>query len=67
MVLDEKSLEEYAVDVVLQGSLHGPTLFPLYIDGFPDVSCNFATNTDNTAFYSKCLDFSFVAKAIVSY
>ena len=44
MVLDGKSSQEYPVnDVVLQGSILGPTLLLLYIYDLPDeVICNIA-------------------------
>ena len=42
-VLDEKSSQEYVVNAGgLQGSIHSPTLFLLYINDIPDVViCNF--------------------------
>ena len=56
MILDGKSSQEYPVNAgVLQGSILGPTLFPLYINGLPDdVVCDIAIYTDDTTLYSKC-------------
>ena len=56
MVLDGKSLEEYPVDTgVSQGSILGPTLFPLYINDLPDdLICDIAVHADDTTLYSKC-------------
>ena len=53
MGLDAKSSQEYPVDAgVPQGSILGPTLFELIIDGLPDdVICNIATCADDTACY----------------
>ena len=55
MVLDGKSAPEYRVNAgVPQGSIIGPTLFLLYINGLPDVICNIAIYADENTRYSKC-------------
>ena len=56
MVLDEKSSQEYPVNAVVpQGSILGPTLFPLYLNDLPDdVICDVAIYADDTTLYSKC-------------
>ena len=56
MGLDGKSSEEYPVDAgVPQGSIHGPTLFLLYINDLSDdVICHIAIHADDTTLYSKC-------------
>ena len=56
MVVDGKSSQEYPVNAgVFQGSIHGPTLFLLYINDFPyNVICNIAIYADDSTLYSKC-------------
>ena len=56
MVLDGKSSQEHPVNVVVpQGSILGPTLFPLYINDLPDdFICDIAIYADGTSLYSKC-------------
>ena len=56
MVLNGKSSQEYPVNAgVAQGSIIGPTLFLLYINGLPeDVICNIAIYADDTTLCSKC-------------
>ena len=56
MVLHLKFSQEYPVNTgVPQGSILGPTLFPLDINGLPDdVICNITIYGDDTTPYSKC-------------
>ena len=56
MVLDRKSSHEYPVNAeVPQGSILGPTLFLLCVNGLPDdVICNIAIYADDTTLYFKC-------------
>ena len=50
MVLDGKSSQEFPVNTgVPQGSILGPTLFPLYINDLPD-----DVTINDTTLYSKC-------------
>ena len=56
VILDGKSSKEYSVNAGdPQGSILGPTLSLLYINGLPDDGiCNTAINADDTALYSNC-------------
>ena len=55
MVLDGKSSQGYSVNAgVPQGSIVGPALFLLYINGLTDgVICNIAIYADDITQYSK--------------
>ena len=54
VVLDGMSSQEYPVNAgVPKGSILGPTLFLLYVNGLPDdVICDIAIYADDTAVYS---------------
>ena len=56
MVLDGRSSQEYPVSTgVPHGSIHGPTLFLLYINDLPDgVICGIDIYVDDTTLYSGC-------------
>ena len=56
MVLDVKSSQEYPINAGFpQGSILGPILFLLYINGLlDDVICNTAIYVDDTNLFSKC-------------
>ena len=56
MVLDGKSSQEYSVNVgIPQGTILGPTLLLLYINGIPDdVVCNITIYVDDSTLCSKC-------------
>ena len=56
MVLDEKSSQLFQVNAgVPQGSILGPTIFLIYINGVPDnFICNIAMYAGDTTLYCKC-------------
>ena len=56
VVLDGKPSHKYPVNSgVPQGSILGPTLFPLYVNDLPDdIISNIAIYTDDTPLYSNC-------------
>ena len=56
VVVDRKSSQGYWVNTgVPQGFILGPTLFWLYINGFPGYGiCSIAIYVDDTTLYSKC-------------
>ena len=56
MVLDGKSSQEYPVNVgVLQGSILGPAIFLVYINGLPDdVLCDIAIYANDTTLNYMC-------------
>ena len=49
------SLQKYLLNTsVPQGSIIGPILFLLYINGLPDDVCNIVFYTDYITLYSEC-------------
>ena len=56
MVLDGKSSQEYPINVgVLQGSILGPAIFLVYINGLSDdVLCDIAIYANDTTLNSMC-------------
>ena len=55
VVLDRKSPHEYPVNTAFpQRSIHGLTLFILYINDLPHDICNIAIYANDTTLYSKC-------------
>ena len=55
VIVDRKFSQEFPFNSgVLHGSILGPTLFLLYINGPCDVICNVTIYADDTTLYSKC-------------
>ena len=51
------------IQLMLQGSICGPTLFLLYINNRPDdVICNIAIYADDSTLYSKCDQASYLCQ-----
>ena len=66
MGLDDKSSQEYRTNAVLSpGSILGPTSFLLYINELPDVLCDITICADDTTFYSKCDQVSYLWQQLV--
>ena len=66
MVLDDKSSQEYPTNAVLSpGSILGPISFLLYIDELADVLCDITIYADDTTFYSKCDQASYLWQQLV--
>ena len=66
MVLDDKSSQEYPTNAVLSpGSILGPISFLLYINELSDVLCDITIYADDTTFYSKCDQASYLWQQLV--